>query len=67
MTTDWEQKFPLSTVDALTRDISDHTPLLLDTGSASHRGNNLMFKFELGWITRDDFHDKVTQVWQKEN
>lgn len=40
ISTEWEQKFPLSTVIALTRDISDHTPLLLDTGEASHRGNN---------------------------
>lgn len=29
---DLEQKYPLSHVTALTRDISDHTPLLLDTG-----------------------------------
>ena len=31
MATEWEQKFPLSNVIALNRDISDHTPLLLNT------------------------------------
>jgi exonuclease III len=30
--TEWEQRFPLVTVDALNREISDHTPLLLSTG-----------------------------------
>jgi hypothetical protein len=32
ITTKWEEKFPLSTVRALTREISSHTPLLLNTG-----------------------------------
>ncbi|WVZ81051.1 LOW QUALITY PROTEIN: hypothetical protein U9M48_028478 [Paspalum notatum var. saurae] len=30
VSTEWELKFPLATVQALTRDISDHTPILLD-------------------------------------
>jgi hypothetical protein len=34
MATEWEQKFSLSTVLALTRDISDHTPLSLATCQA---------------------------------
>lgn len=32
VSTEWEQKYPLATVDALSREISDHTPLLLNTG-----------------------------------
>ena len=55
VSTDWEQKFLLSTVEALTREISDHTPLLLDTNQAAHRGNTPLFKFELGWLTKDRF------------
>jgi hypothetical protein len=51
VSTDWEQKFPLSSVESLTRELSDHTPLLLDTGNASHRGNNCNFRFELSWLT----------------
>jgi hypothetical protein len=33
VTTDWEHKFPLASIRALTREISDHTPLLLDEGN----------------------------------
>ena len=54
-TTEWEQKFLLDSVQALTREISDHTPLLLDGGEPSHRGNVRNFKFELGWLSRDVF------------
>ena len=67
VSTEWEQKFPLSTVEALTREISDHTPLLLDTNQASHRGNTPLFKFESGWLTRDDFFYLITNVWKAEN
>ena len=55
VTTDWEQKFSLTSIQALTREISDHTPLLLDIGKPSHRGNIRNFKFELVWLTRDVF------------
>jgi hypothetical protein len=55
VTIEWEQKFPLASVQALTHGISDHTPLLLDVGEPSHRGNTRNFKFELGWQTRDVF------------
>ena len=55
VTIDWEQKFLLASVQALTREISYHTPLLLDTGEPSHRGNIRNFKFELAWLTRDVF------------
>lgn len=53
-------------MEAFTREISDHTPLLLDTGNASHRGNNSIFKFELSWLTQDGFYDMVARVWRKE-
>ena len=59
MATEWEQKFPLSTVIALTRDISDHTPLLLNTGDSSTNFHQCQFKFELGWLLRDGFMDMV--------
>jgi hypothetical protein len=35
ITTVWEEKFSLSTVQALTREVSDHTPLLLNSGEPS--------------------------------
>jgi hypothetical protein len=66
VSTEWESKYPLATVQALTRKISDHTPLLLDTGNGTH-GNKLAgFKFELGWLLRKDFNELVTGVWKSE-
>jgi hypothetical protein len=66
VSTEWEERFPLSTIIALTREISDHTPLLLNTGEGSKVSKQPMFKFELGWLLRDDFFDLVAEVWRKE-
>jgi hypothetical protein len=63
MTTEWEEKFPLSTVQALTRKVSDHTPLLLNSGKSSYMGTQPMFKFELGWLPRDGFIEMVKDIW----
>ena len=35
MTTEWEFKFPLVSVQDLDRGMSDYTPLLLDTGTSA--------------------------------
>ena len=64
MATEWEEQFPLSNVIALTRDISDHTPLLLNTGDSSSNSSQSRFKFELGWLLRDGFMDMVKEVWE---
>jgi hypothetical protein len=64
MSTKWEQKFPLANVIALSRDILDHTPLLLDTGRAPSCGNQPLFKFELGWLIWDRFADMVKEIWE---
>jgi hypothetical protein len=66
VSTKWEQKFHLSTMEALSRNISDHTQLLLQTSEPSHRGNNPRFKFELGWLYRDGFHDMVIDMRGRE-
>jgi exonuclease III len=42
---EWENKFPLVSVQALTRAGSDHTPLLLDLGEQAHLGNKSIFSF----------------------
>jgi hypothetical protein len=47
---EWEQKFPLASVQALTRSGSDHTPILLDSGEQAHLGNKAFFSFELAWL-----------------
>jgi hypothetical protein len=66
VTTEWDQKFPLSSVVALNRDISDHTPLLLNSGEATSCPCHRPFKFELGWLLRDGFHDMVHDIWNNE-
>jgi hypothetical protein len=67
MSTEWEQKYPLATVRALNRELSDHTPLLLDTGAGTHANKQPLFKFELGWLLRDGFVDLVADIWRKES
>ena len=47
---DWVQKFPLVSVQALPREGSDHTPLLLESGEQAHLGNKTYFSFELSWL-----------------
>ncbi|XP_073357704.1 uncharacterized protein [Aegilops tauschii subsp. strangulata] len=44
---EWEQKFPLVTVQALSRGFSDHTPLFVDSGEPNHVGNKNTFSFEM--------------------
>ena len=48
VSTDWEDKFPLSTVESRDGNISDHTLLILNTGSSTHQNSQRPFKFERG-------------------
>ena len=57
---EWQQKFSLVTVLALSRAISYHTPLLVDSGEATHVGNKNTFSFELAWFEREGFLDLIT-------
>lgn len=63
--TEWESKYPMVSVHALDRGVSDHTPLFLDIGEAAFAGNLKQFKMELSWFLRDDFHDRVVEIWNK--
>ena len=60
---EWEQKYPLVTMRALTRTGSDHTPLLLDSGIQAHNGNKSHFSFELSWMRYDGFDEMVRREW----
>jgi endonuclease/exonuclease/phosphatase family metal-dependent hydrolase len=60
--TEWEEKFPLATVRALTKEISDHTPLLLNIGESTYAHKHHTFKFELGWLLRDGFLDMIRDL-----
>jgi exonuclease III len=67
VSTEWEIQFPLSTVEPRDRNISDHTPLVLSTGASTHTSHTRPFKFERGWLLREDFYDMVANIWQSEN
>ena len=54
MTTEWELKYPLVTVHALDRGVSDHTPLLLETGDPAFWGHPKQFKMELSWLSHEE-------------
>ena len=58
---------PLATVVALSRDISDHTPLLLDTGGLGHTNKQPLFKCELRQLLKEGFFELVAKIWKKEN
>jgi exonuclease III len=59
---DFEFKFPHSTLHALSREISYHTPLFLNTNNPSS-SYQPQFKFELRWLMREGFCDMVQDVW----
>jgi hypothetical protein len=66
MDTDWEDKFPMVTVRALEliEGLSNHAPILLTTGTPRPPCKR-SFKFELGWLQREEFHDMVKAVWER--
>jgi hypothetical protein len=46
----------------LSKDLSDHTPLLFDIGCLTSLGSQHLFKFELGLLLQDDFGDMVKEI-----
>jgi exonuclease III len=60
---EWEQKYPLVSVRALSRAGSDHTPLLIDSGNHAHLGNTARFSFEMSWFNQEGFYDLVAKEW----
>lgn len=62
VSTEWETVFPLANVACLAKEVSDHTPLLLDLGENLSRGKK-KFRFEKWWIERDDFKKVVSKAW----
>jgi hypothetical protein len=42
-------------VDALNREISDHTPLLLSLGEKAKAKKSAPFKFKLSWLLKEGF------------
>jgi hypothetical protein len=61
----WEDKFPMVSVRALERieALSDHAPILMTTCLLRPHCTR-RFKFELGWLHRDGFHDMLKSLWK---
>jgi hypothetical protein len=51
---EWELLFPLTTVHKLTREVSDHSPIIIDTmeGNENQRRE---FRFEKRWLKEEEF------------
>ena len=56
----WEENFPLVTVTALSRELSDHTPLLISIGEAMKIPRQ--FNFENCWFLRPELEKIVGNV-----
>jgi hypothetical protein len=64
MNNDWESMFPLVTIHKISREISDHNPIILDTlENREQKSRN--FKFEKSWLKEDDFLDNVERIWRQ--
>uniref|UniRef100_A0A2N9IM18 Reverse transcriptase domain-containing protein n=1 Tax=Fagus sylvatica TaxID=28930 RepID=A0A2N9IM18_FAGSY len=58
---DWEDKFPDVVQSMLPRPLSDHHPILLETGKL--KGGKRSFKFENMWLKTEGFVDRVKTWW----
>jgi hypothetical protein len=54
-------KYPLSNVMAMPREMSDHTPLILDVGESKERSVG-QFRFELSWLTKEDIMEVIRPI-----
>ena len=66
MSSSWERQFPFTFVRKLVKEISDHSPLILNTEdfipNSVRKGE---FRFDLNWLKNPEFIPLVTKVWTK--
>jgi hypothetical protein len=67
VSTEWEINFSLAKVEARDQNISNHTPLVVSTGASTHQSGTRPFRFERGWLLKEDFFDLVANIWRSEN
>jgi hypothetical protein len=59
---EWELLFPLTIVHKLSREISDHNPIILDTMEGREKQSR-EFRFDKRWLKDESFLAKVARVW----
>ena len=60
----WEEKYPLTILQAFASEISDHTPLFLDTGETQN--HKYTFRYENAWTLREGFKKLVYRTWNEQ-
>lgn len=62
VSTKWEEQFPLSTVQVVTKVGLDHTPLPVDSNQDGERKPRI-FRFESTWLMQDGFKIWLISKW----
>lgn len=60
-------RFLRAPVCHLSHSLSDHCPLLIDSGLNEMRRNRNEFIFEAWWTIEDSFQEKVHNLWCSDN
>lgn len=64
LSTEWDQDFPLSKVEALPRITFDHCPILLSADRRTKRKKKF-FRFEETWLNHEGFITKLPGWWKE--
>ncbi len=57
--------FPLVRVTTLPKDISDHNPILVESGTNFSFGKK-KFRFEKWWLEIEGFENMVKETWSRD-
>ncbi|KAK8691374.1 hypothetical protein V6N13_074885 [Hibiscus sabdariffa] len=60
----WDESYPASSVQHLLRIKSDHRPILLKVGNATHSTSNPQFRYLSSWSLHNDFDRMVSDNWK---
>ena len=61
---DWEDSFPHAMLKKLPREVSDHNPLIIVSGTPKGLPH-IQFKFDLNWFSNPDFFPLLEKIWNR--